>query len=88
MVKYYVGNINIDKQQYTMPASYIPVKVEFKGDPIPSLFVPSTVTIMFNDEGQVIAKCVCLSACSQTPCKQDVAGTLTEAQSMPRVGSV
>lgn len=66
--------IIIDKQQYTMPASYIPVKVEFKGDPIPSLFVPSTctVTIIFNNEGQVIAKCVRLSACSQTPSKQDV----------------
>ena len=69
-----------------MPASYMPVKVEFKGGPIPSLFVPSTVTTMFNnDEGQVIAKCVRLSACSQTPCEQDVAGTLIEAQSMPRV---
>ena len=71
-----------------MPASYIPVKVEFKGDPIRSLFVPSTVTIMFINDGQAIAKCVRLSACSQTPCKQDVDGTLTEAQSAPRVESV
>ena len=73
---------------YSHVAGYIPVKVEFKGGPIPSLFVPSTVTTMFNDEGQVIAKCVRLSTCSQTQCTQDVDGTLTEAQSVPRVESV
>ena len=58
----------------------IPIMVEFNGGPAPSLFVPNTVTTIFDDEGQAITKDACLITYSQIPCKQDAAGTLTEAQ--------
>ncbi len=67
---------------------YVPIMVEFNSGPAPSLFVPITVTTRFDDEGQAIAKDVRLSTCSQIPCRQDVAGILNEAQSMPKVESV
>ena len=66
----------------------IPIMVEFNGGPAPSLFVPNTVTTILEGEGQAITKDARLSTCSQVPCKQDAAGILTEAQSMPKVESV
>ena len=66
----------------------IPIMVEFNGGPTPSLFVPNTVTTIFEDEGQAITKDARLSTCSQVPHKQDAAGTLTEVQSVPKVESV
>ena len=66
----------------------IPIVVEFNGGPAPRLFVPNTVTTIFEDDGQAIAKDACLSTYSQIPCKQDAAGILTEAQSVPKVESV
>ena len=67
----------------------IPVMVEFKDGPIPSLFVPNTVTMMmFDDEGQEVDKDERLITCSQISYKQDAAGILTEAQSVPKVESV
>ena len=62
--------------------------VEFNGGPAPSLFVPNTVTTIFEDEGQAIAKDARLSTCSQIPCTQDAAGILTETQSTPKIESV
>jgi hypothetical protein len=64
---------------------YVPMMVEFNSGPAPSLFVPNTVTTIVDNEGQAIAKDARLSTCSQTPCRQDAAGILTEAQSMPKV---
>ena len=41
-----------------MVASYniIPVMVEFKGGPLPSLFVPNTVIAVFDDEEQLMER--------------------------------
>ena len=66
----------------------IPVKVEFEDGPIPSLLVPNTVTMIFDNEGQEINKDGLWNTCSQTPCKQDIAEILTEAQSVPKVESM